>query len=210
MTWFMIVAFAVSSSIDNLGVGLSYGVQKVHIQMLQNLLIAVICFLFSMGGIYVGIWVFTIIPGILPVLLGATLLFLIGLRIILLTKSSSNTTAKVEEQSSNLKSILKNPEIVGENPMKKIGWIESIVLGIALSSNALTNGIGAGLLGLSPLAISITAAVGSFISVWFGMKIGHRVANIKIGSFTIGQFGTIISGAILVMIAAGVLLKIYV
>ena len=31
--------------------------------------------------------------------------------------------------------------------------------------------------------------------------LGSKVANIKIGSFTIGQFGTVISGIILLVIA---------
>lgn len=204
MTWLTIFAFAIASSIDNLGVGMSYGLQKVQIQMQQNFLIAVICFLFSMGGIYFGIWVFTIIPGMLPVILGAVLLFIIGIRIILLAKPQ-----KDQKQETGLKGLLKNPEEAKGYAGNRIGWLESIVLGIALSANALTNGIGAGLIGLSPLAISLTAAAGSFFTVWLGVKIGTRVADIKIGSFTIGQFGTIISGGILLIIAVAAMMTIY-
>lgn len=79
--------------------------------------------------------------------------------------------------------------------------LEAVILGIALSANAVTNGLGAGLLGLSPLAISLTAALGSFITVWFGVALGRKVAGIHIGSFTLGQFGTILSGVIVIFIA---------
>lgn len=207
MIWLTILAFAIASSIDNLGVGMSYGVQKVQIQMQQNLLIAVICFLFSMGGIYFGIWVFTIIPGMLPVILGAVLLFIIGIRIILLTKPKEKR--HVETQDTGLKGILKNPEVVGEYAEKRIGWVEAVVLGVALSANALTNGVGAGLIGLSPLAISLTAAIGSFFTVWMGVKIGSKVADVRIGSFTLGQFGALISGGILLVIAIVAIFTIY-
>ena len=200
MVWLTILAFAIASSIDNLGVGMSYGIQKVDIHIQQNFVIAVICFLFSMGGIYFGIWLFTAIPGMLPIILGAVLLFIIGIRIILLTKPKGKESVGV--QDTGLKGILKNPEVVGENVGKHIGWLEAVVLGIALSANALTNGIGAGLIGLSPFAISLTAAIGSFFTVWMGVKIGSKVADVRIGSFTLGQFGALISGGILLVIAA--------
>lgn len=79
-----------------------------------------------------------------------------------------------------------------------------MILGIALSANALTNGLGAGLLGFSPLAISLTAAIGSFISVWVGVRLGYKLADVRIGSFTLGQFGTILSGVIILVLAFSV------
>jgi hypothetical protein len=43
MEWLFILGFALSSSIDNFGVGISYGVRKIRIRWLSNLLIAAIC-----------------------------------------------------------------------------------------------------------------------------------------------------------------------
>jgi len=54
MEWLFILGFALSSSIDNFGVEISYGVRKVRIKWLSNLMIAAICFLFSMVGITFG------------------------------------------------------------------------------------------------------------------------------------------------------------
>lgn len=209
MTWFIILAFAISSSVDNLGVGMSYGLQKIEIQIRQNLLIAAICFVLSMGGIYFGIWIFNSIPGMLPVILGAILLMIIGIRVILLAKPNERKASENNKTTTGLKGIFKNPETVGGADTKQIGTMESIVLGIALSANALTNGVGAGLIGLSPLAISITAAVGSYFSIWIGVKIGYKVAHIRIGSFTFGQFGTLLSGVILLVIALFAFYEIY-
>lgn len=43
--------------------------------------------------------------------------------------------------------------------------------------------------------------MGSFISVWAGVKLGYKLAAVRFGSFTLGEFGTIISGIIILIIA---------
>ncbi|MGP0688410.1 manganese efflux pump [Priestia aryabhattai] len=188
MEWLFILGFALSSSIDNFGVGISYGVRKVRIKGLSNLLIAAICFLFSMVGITFGRWISTILPGVFHVIVAVVLLTLIGIRIILLVVSQRNNGSDELDSS-------------GQENVRYIGWIESIVLGVALSGNALTNGLGASLLGLSPLAISLTSAFGSFITVWLGVMVGKKAANVQIGKFTLSQFGTLISGITILIVA---------
>ncbi|MED4283308.1 manganese efflux pump [Priestia megaterium] len=188
MEWLFILGFALSSSIDNFGVGISYGVRKVRIKWLSNLLIAAICFLFSIVGIMFGRWVSTILPGVFHVIVAVVLLTLIGIRIILLVGSQRNNGSDELDSS-------------GQENVRYIGWIESSVLGVALSANALTNGLGAGLLGLSPLAISLTSAFGSFITIWLGVMVGKKAANVQIGKFTLSQFGTLISGMTILIVA---------
>jgi len=203
MEWLMIFGLAVSSSLDNFGVGIAYGIRNIRIGLISNLVIAVICFLFSMAGIMFGLWLAEILPGILPALIGGFLLLIIGLRIVLFAVPRKKPAAPVETaHSANIKEILTHPEIADIDKSGEIGFGESILLGIALSANALTNGLGAGLLGLSPLAISLTSAVGSFLTVWAGAMLGARVANVRIGSFTLGEAGTALSGIILIIIAA--------
>lgn len=205
MSWLIILAFAVSSSIDNLGVGISYGIRKIRVGVGANILIAVICFLMSIMGITFGMWLKKILPGMFPVIIGALLLVIIGIRIILLAtprnKGKSQVVRAPSIQSHSIKGILKNPEIADCDQSGAIGWGEAVFLGVALSANALTNGLGAGLLGFSPFAISLTAAIGSFISVWIGVKLGYKLADVRIGSFTLGQFGTILSGVIILVLA---------
>ncbi|MEQ6359989.1 sporulation membrane protein YtaF [Thermoanaerobacter thermohydrosulfuricus] len=207
MKWLIILGFAISSSIDNFGVGISYGIRNIRISLFCNTIIAVISFLFSISGIVFGKWLNSILPGSLPIFVGAFLLFIIGLRIILLAVPSKSLNKDIQQsKADSIKGILENPEIADLDKSGEINLFEAILLGIALSANALTNGLGAGLLGLSPFAISLTTAIGSFISVWGGVKLGKRVAEIRIGSFTIGQFGTVISGVILLFIAFNALL----
>lgn len=202
MVWLLICGFAISSSLDNLGVGISYGIRKLKIDHLSNLIIAIVCFLFSFSGIGFGKWISTVLPGTLPLFLGAFVLIIIGLRIILLAlPHSQGEMTKEIQNKKGIGAIFRNPERFDIDGSQHIGIGESILLGVALSANALTNGLSAGLLGLSPLAISLSAAVGSFLTVWLGVWLGQKVANVRIGSFTLGQFGTLLSGIILVLIA---------
>lgn len=209
VTWLIIAGFAISSSIDNFGVGISYGIRNIRIGFLSNLTIAGICFLLSEIGIYFGQLLSTILPGIFSVLVGALLLLAIGIRIILLAaprkKRTTATPSEMGASTQSIKGILQNPEVADFDKSGEIGLAEAFILGIALAANAVTNGLSAGLIGLSPHAISITAAIGSFITVWAGVALGGKVASVRIGSFTIGQFGTILSGVILLVIAVNTL-----
>lgn len=205
MVWLLILGFAVSSSLDNLGVGISYGIRKLKISHLSNFIIALVCFLFSFSGIWFGKWISTVLPGTLPVFLGAFVLIIIGFRIVLLAlpRSQQDSIEKTQDakETKGIGALFRNPERFDLDGSKHIGFGESLILGIALSANALTNGLSAGLLGISPLAISLSAAIGSFLTVWLGVWLGERVANVRIGSFTLGQFGTLLSGIILLLIA---------
>ena len=100
-----------------------------------------------------------------------------------------------------MKAIFKNPELADADKSGEISWGEAAVLGVALSANALTNGLGAGLLGFSPHIISLTAALGSLVSVWAGVKLGVKLSAIRIGGYPLGQFSTVISGIIIIIIA---------
>lgn len=201
MAWMIIIAFAVSSSIDNLAIGITYGIRNIRIGLKENSLMATICFLMSMMSISLGAWLTTVLPGILPVVAGAFLLIVIGIRVILLAAPRKVVVNDVQEEDKSLTGILRNPDKADVNQSGDIGWGEAFFLGIALSANALTNGFGAGLLGYSPLAISLTAAIGSFISVMVGIKLGHKLSEVRIGKFTVGQFGVVLSGTIIIIIA---------
>lgn len=210
MEWLMILGLAVASSIDNLGVGISYGIRKIKIGVRSNAFISIICFIFSMAGLLLGQWISQVLPGILPTLLAAFILLVVGMRIVLLTSHHGNSKEAAaavlkasggENSSYSLERMLRKPEEADTDKSGTINLLEAAMLGVALSANALTNGLSAGLIGLSPFAISLTAAIGSFVTLWAGTLLGHKLANIRIGQYTIGQFSTVLSGVIIILIA---------
>ncbi|MFC9542562.1 hypothetical protein ACFTQ7_22225 [Lysinibacillus sp. NPDC056959] len=95
-----------------MGVGLSYGIRKINVRFEKNKVISLICFLMSMGGITFGVWLSTVLPGMLPVIIGALLLFIIGIRIILLAKPWKEETSdsNYEAQFDYGQDIVRNPE----------------------------------------------------------------------------------------------------
>lgn len=198
MSWLLIVGFAVSSSIDNFGVGLSYGVQKIRIPVVSNLLMSAICLLFSLAGVVFGHWMSSLLPGKLPSIIAFGLLLAIGLRVIYLALPRESRPGK---SFGKVQHILEHPESVDFDRSSHIGLGEATLLGVALSANALTNGLGAGLMELSPLAIALAASIGSYLTIWGGVALGEKVADVRIGTFSLGQLGTLLSGLIILAIA---------
>lgn len=195
-----IIALTISTSIDNIGVGITYGIRNIKIPIHSNILISIICFILSLIGIYSGIWLANILPDIFPIIIGSIFLFFIGLRLIWLGvvhKDKNNTV-----NSPSLNKVINDPTDADFDNSQKISAFEAIFLGVALSVNALTNGIGAGLFGLPPFMISLLAALGSFISIWLGTIIGNKLAHVRIGNIELANFSTLISGIILLLIAA--------
>jgi len=205
MNWLILLGFTFSSSLDNLGAGLTYGIRNIRIGPLSNAIIAAVCFVFSYLGIWFGQWISAVLPGMVPVLVGSFLVLVIGLRIVLLALPRKRPAPAAEPQETEpargIAAILRHPERADLDRSNHIGIGESLLLGAALSANALTNGISAGLFGFSPLIISLAAALGSFATIGFGAWLGARAAGVRIGSFTLGQFGTLLSGLILMGIA---------
>ena len=89
-------------------------------------------------------WIADILPGSLPDIVAAFLLFVIGIRIILMTtpRKKKKQNLQIEEKQddkSYFEQILSKPEIADLDRSNEIGILESIILGSALSANALTN-----------------------------------------------------------------------
>lgn len=140
MSWITILALAISSSIDNLGVGISYGIRGIRINFFSNLIISIIAFIFSEAGILFGGFLSKVLPGTLSNVIGALFLLIIGLRIILLTiprrkKEMPSDLNKRNETSfsTSFTGYLSSPEKADFDQSGDIGFFEAIVLGIAVS-----------------------------------------------------------------------------
>jgi putative sporulation protein YtaF len=205
MYWLTVLALALSSSIDNFGVGISYGIRGIRVGFFSNLIISLIAFVFSETGILFGQYLSKIMPGVFSTLIGAVFLLVIGFRIILLTLPKKSKPIPDDlnnsKSHSSITEYLSTPEKADIDNSGHIGSFEAIALGIAVSMNALTNGFGAGLIGLSPFAISLSAAIFSFLAIWWGVALGRKVSTVRIGSLSMGQFSTVLSGIILLLIA---------
>lgn len=176
----LLLAFAVS--LDSFSVGFTYGLRKVKIP-LKSIITIAIC---SAGVLIVAMTIGEVLGEVLPEAiagkLGGFILILLGAWILYQffrpeqtesPKDDEKTLINLEIQSLGIViNILKKPMSADFDRSGTITGIEAIMLGMALSLDAFGAGIGAAMLGFSPFALAIAAAIMSSTFVFAGMKAG--------------------------------------
>ncbi|WP_147532592.1 sporulation membrane protein YtaF [Bacillus marasmi] len=175
-----LLAFAVS--LDSFSVGLTYGLRKVRIPLKSILIIsgcsAVVLF-FSMS---IGHFLERLFSTKLAESLGGFILILLGAWVLFQFFRPEKVTEPTEIESTiinfEIKSlgvviqILKKPLSADFDQSGVITGIEAFMLGLALSLDAMGAGIGAAMLGFSPLILTVSVTVMSFLFVFMGMRLG--------------------------------------
>ena len=70
---------AISSSIDSLGIGITYGIKNTKITFLAKIVLFIVAFIISIISIWFGNIIKYILPDFLVSYLGCTILILMGL-----------------------------------------------------------------------------------------------------------------------------------
>lgn len=200
---FLIIAIAIAANLDNLGVGIAYGIQKIKISHMSNLIIAVISFLAAWSsaetGKLIGLYLSPQISGIV----GATLLCGVGGWILFqpIITAIKNNQPILDLQRFGQRfyigptEILSYPERADMDNSRSVGNREALILGIALSINALAGGFDAGAVGISSLIEATFVGIFSFITIIAGYYFGRKYAAEQIG-----KYATVISGTLLIVI----------
>lgn len=189
----LILTIGLASNLDNAGVGISYGIRNIHIPIKANLMIAVISSLASFIGGAFGNWLTQWIRPILAHLLGTIVMVTVGLWVLLqpLLKKKSNN----DPTTNRLTEILRDPEKADRDQSKSINFMESILLGIALSMNALAGGFDVGITQSNIIFAAIVMGVLSFLTISICCWIGRKFMSEKLG-----DRATILSGLLLIYI----------
>lgn len=190
MNWLFIVGLALASSIDNLAVGFSYGLSEIRIGAVANLGIAMVCLMMSLAGGDLGVWIGSVLPGSVPDLIGAALLLLLGIRILWMV-------LRIPPSASQ----------GGQRARPVVGPLEALVLGVSLSANAAVNSVGGGIMQISPMAVAIAAALGSYLAIALGEALGSRTRAVHIGSANLGRYVSVLGGSLLIALAVMKVLK---
>lgn len=150
-----VILFGVSASLDALLVGFTFGIRKINITALHNIIISSIaligtCFSVSMGNLLIQL-----LPAALWRLLGSMILLLLGL--CYLIKCMPLFRPKYQ------------PFVTKDTPSLK----EFIVLGFSLSANNMGIGLSASITGLALLPAAIATFVFSGIFLFLGSHFGQ-------------------------------------
>ncbi|MGE6259319.1 sporulation membrane protein YtaF [Heyndrickxia sporothermodurans] len=182
----LMLAFAVS--LDNFSAGFTYGLRKMKISVKSVMIIAI----FSGFSLYVACIFGRILQSFLqPEManrLGGIILILIGAWVLYqFFRPEKEANINNEKVVLNLEirslgvviNILKKPTSADFDNSGTINGIEAFMLGLALSLDAFGAGIGAAMLGYSPINLSLSVSIMSFLFVTGGLKLGKMFSHLN-------------------------------
>ena len=180
------LAFAVS--MDSFSVGFTYGLRKMRIPF-HGCFILAIC---SGTILYFSILIGSSLSGLLSEkasqTIGGMILIFLGVwalgQFFLGHKNLSQKEAQTEKillkfEVKTIGLVIKKPITADLDHSGTITGIEAVLLGIALSVDAFGAGIGASMLGFSPLLLACMVGTMSAIFAYFGIHLGSKLASEK-------------------------------
>lgn len=183
-----LLLLALAVSLDSFSVGFTYGLRKMRIPFKSILVIAgcsaaTLMLAMGLGHLIERLLspqVAESIGGVVLVLLGAWVLFQFfrSDKVKEDMLPHEKTIVNFEIKSLGLViNILKKPMSADFDKSGTITGIEAFMLGFALSLDAFGAGIGAAMLGFSPLSLAASVAFMSSLFVFLGMKIGAKLSE---------------------------------
>ncbi len=198
--------FCIASSLDNLFVGVAYGIVGARIPLGPNMVIALVSAM--AGGLSLGLGrlAASAVNQKLATAVGALILGGMGLWIILKAclegcappaDGSPRSILRLRLPSLGLVfQILKEPLKADRDKSGTIDTKEALSLGLALALNNVANGVPAGFMGFPLLATSLCMGLFSLVCLEAGCFLG-RMAGSKVAKRAAG----ILSGAVLLLVS---------
>ncbi|RXI50311.1 sporulation membrane protein YtaF [Clostridium tetani] len=172
MSILSILIFAISSTCDSFIIGISYGINKIRINFLSNLLVALISGLGTFLSMLPGAKLINYISFKQANKFGSLLLIMVGICLIINSLRKKN---KFNDERS-YSDLLKNPEKMDFDSSKNIELKEAIYLGIFLCLNNIGLGIMASIIGLNIYVTSFLSFLFSLIFLKLGCFIGKKAS----------------------------------
>lgn len=186
---FSIVILAMSLSLDALSVGLSYGMRKIKVPLSSRIVICFFSIIYSGIALGLGKSLSNILLPYISKLIGIGILILIGIWIIMqsiLNKDdhNSNGTQINKEDETLLKiairslgitiQVIKNPAKCDVDRSGTIDINESLLLGFALSVDAIGVSIGSALAGFYSMLLPFVIGLFQLICLYIGLYSGEK------------------------------------
>lgn len=194
-----IVFLSIAANLDNLIIGLVYGLRGIRLPFCSNLILAVLSGLAMLISGFCGRLIGEVIPSSICQIIGGAIVALLGMWIVFVYVRNQEKykifPVQCEELGNESINLFKEPERADIDNSGDISWHEAIALGIALALNCLALGIGVGLTRLNIYAVTAVTVVTSLLAISFGIFIGKRY-----GSMCLGNYATPVAGIIMFMV----------
>jgi putative sporulation protein YtaF len=187
-----VAAIAIASNLDNAGVGIAYGVRRIRISWLANLVISAVSGLMTLLAGGIGHILTHYIPMRLAGWLGGGMIILVGLWVLLEPIRSRRVQSGGHTVVTR---ILRDPLQADLDQSQTISCKEAVILGVALAINAVAGGLDAGIAHIGVMMTAVAVAVVGFILLALSTYLGRRLA-----ARYVGNNATYLAGILLVAI----------
>lgn len=194
---FTAILFSISSNLDNIVIGIAYGIKKIKIGLLSNLLVAIITTFGTFISMEVGKWLTNWLPSNITKIIGSGIITLLGLYFLM--HSIINLLIKNKKikiiSLKNSENMVEYAEQTDKNNSYEIETKEAIAIGFGLMFNNIGTGIAASASGISILETCIFTFILSTLFILSGYLLGNKI----LGKF-LGKYSPLISGILLIVL----------
>lgn len=180
-----LLAFAVS--IDSFSVGFTYGLKQMRIPLASIIVIACMSAATMLLSMYIGGLLSRVLSAGMAEKIGGTLLIMLGIWVLYQNIRPQGKEAPEEAEEKVIATIemkyfgiainiLKKPMEADFDRSGTIVGIEAVVLGIALSLDAFAAGLGAAMMGFSPVLLAGSIGAMSALFIKMGMGLGTHLS----------------------------------
>ncbi|MEG1004053.1 manganese efflux pump MntP [Clostridium sp.] len=182
MAFLTALIFSISSNLDNLVIGISYGSEELKIPFSSNLIIAIVSTTGTFLSMSLGNYITNFLPNYISNLIGAVVISLIGLYFIM-----QSITDDLKNKNSKTK-----VEVFKNGYCTTISSKDTFFLALSLTFNNLGTGIAASVTGISIYLVTLLTFIFSILTILIGQSLGDHV----LGKF-LGKYASFISGLLL-------------
>ncbi|MDY0405007.1 sporulation membrane protein YtaF [Virgibacillus sp. 179-BFC.A HS] len=172
----------IAVSIDGFGVGVTYGMRNIRVPFVALLIIMCCSGLVVLLSMTIGEGLSGFISPKMTKIIGASILIFLGLFSLcnILRSQLGSQTVREDEQANGLTDLRKVITTPDQADLDKSGIItpgEALLLGAALALDAFGAGIGAAIVGYSPVITPLLVALMSGMFLYSGIKLGGLLAK---------------------------------
>ncbi|MBU3092161.1 manganese efflux pump [Clostridium sp. CM028] len=190
------LSFSLSSNLDNAVVGIAYGIKKVKIGIIANLIIAIVTSVGTLLSMLIGAYISKFLPHSIANGLGAIVIIILGVYFII--QSIVNLLNKTNSKALALKNISEMIDYAEESDLDNSGDInmkEALIVAFGLTFNNLGTGVAASITGVNIQLTVISTFILSILTIIFGEAVGNHV----LGEI-LGKYAPLFSGILLIIL----------
>ncbi|MFL0195718.1 manganese efflux pump [Clostridium sp. WILCCON 0269] len=188
--------FSLSSNLDNIVVGIAYGIKRINVSIIANLIIAVVTSTGTFLSMSIGAYISKFLPHYIANGLGAVAIVILGVYFVIqsILKLINNTKSK-ELALKNIHDMIEYAEKSDSDNSGDISMKESILVAFGLTFNNLGTGVAASITGVSIQFTVVSTFILSILTIIFGQAIGNHV----LGKL-FGKYAPLFSGILLIIL----------